>query len=157
MADPVQITFLKGANGVSSVRFEMAGLEGYAFSFSDQGKVTLNMPDSPQGRLMRFGLTLIISQELKMDLAQTSLPDIAPTGTAATDSPQALAILVKKLKQLCAAVNSYFISRAAFYAVISHGDCHVKNAYVCTRNQKLAYRQLVALDADFYHRTRNVA
>jgi hypothetical protein len=157
MASRVQVIFTKAADGTSSVCFEiMVGLEKYALAFCGHGKVTLHVPDLPQGMLMRLGQALIISRALKIDFRKIRIQAVSSPGSASGNLP-ASQVMIKDLEYLCGFINMYFKDRAAFYWGVLSADCHIKDGCVCTSQYKIAYHQLVEIDAGFYYKNRKVA
>lgn len=155
MENPVQITVFREADGTPSVRFETQGAERYALVFYGRSNVTLYVPDAPQGKLKGLGQALIVSRHLGIDFRYVSVQAI-PHSTVTADDAASLA-MVKALKHLCNALNTYFAERAAFYWDISPAECHIKDAYISTARHKIAYYQLLEIDAAICGETRKVA
>jgi hypothetical protein len=157
MENPMQIMFFNKINGAAAIRFEMTGQDRYALSFCSQGKVTLYIPDKFQDKLMRCGLSLIVSKELRIDFLCLKIEPLATFDSAAMPDSQQMVVLIKELRALCYCTNLYFTERAAFYWKILPGDCNVEDMHVRTSKCKIAYRQLIEIDAELYYGSRNVA
>lgn len=155
MENPVQITVFREADGTPSVRFETEGEEQYALVFYGRSNVTLYVPDAPQGKLKSLGQALIVSRNLGIDFRYVSVQTI-PHSPIISDDAASLS-MVKTLKHLCNAFNTYFAERAAFYWDLSPADCHIKDAYISTAQHKIAYYQLLEIDAALCRETRKVA
>ncbi|MBT1699461.1 hypothetical protein KK083_21365 [Fulvivirgaceae bacterium PWU4] len=155
MKNSVQITVFREAEGTPSVRFETIGEERYALVFYGRSNVTLYVPDAPQGKLKYLGQALIVSRHLCIDFRYVSVQTVPHASIIADDT--ASLSMVKALKHLCNALNTYFTERAAFYWDISPADCHIKDAYISTAHHKIAYYQLLEIDAAICGETRKVA
>lgn len=155
MENSVLITVFREADGTPSVRFETADAEPYALVFYGRGNVTLCVPDAPQGKLKCLGQALIVSGHLGIDFRYVSVQAVHHA-TAITDDAASLS-MVKTLKRLCNALNTYFTERAAFYWDISPAECQIKDAYISTAHHKIAYYQLLEIDAAICRETRKVA
>lgn len=155
MENSVQITVFREADGTPSVRFETAGPERYALVFYGRGNVALYVPDTPHDKLKGFGQALIISRHLGIDFRHVSIQAVPHTAIM-TDVTTSLP-MVKALKYLCNTMNAYFTERAAFHLDVRPSDCYIKDAYVCATHHRIAYHQLLEIDATICRETRQVA
>jgi hypothetical protein len=157
MENHVQVIFFREENGAPAIRFEMNGQEKYALSFCGQHKAILHIPDKLHDKLLCFGQLMIISNALKIDFKLIEISPMRTCGLSAGFDSRIFPVMIEALQNLCGFVNSYFKDRAAFYWGILSSDCHVKDMFVCAHKYKIAYRQLIEIDAGLYHNTRNVA